>query len=91
MKRILIIALAVLVSACEAPAIDTHASGNVEIRVDHIANIEDCHVYRFEDGGYLRYVTICPDRQRVTTEGAHSNGKYTSPDGIETIRKPTTP
>ena len=60
MKRLIILALAVAVSACTKQAMESSKpSGNPEFTVDKLFTQDGCTVYRFIDVGYPRYFVKC--------------------------------
>lgn len=82
--RVLLTLAVSVLTACAADPISRHSSDNSQIQVDKLLTIEGCTVYRFHDESY-RYVTICPDARRTST-----NGDFTTSNGKQTFRHPNT-
>ena len=56
----LVIALSCLILvACSEPAESTASSSNPNVSVEKLLTVDDCTVYRFQDGGYNRYFSNC--------------------------------
>ena len=76
MKRLIILALAVAVSACTKQAMESSKpSGNSEFTVDKLFTQDGCTVYRFLDAGYHRYFVKCTsgDARTEWREGCGNN------------------
>lgn len=73
--------VAISLSGCmEAKKAETSTSAGTEFVVDKLFTVDGCTVYRFEDGGRLRYFTNCSG----STQWHESCGKNcTRPNGIE--------
>lgn len=65
MKRILMVAIALALVACEKPPEQTKAVGN-GFNVERLFTHEGCTVYRFDDGGRYRYYTKCDTQSNVS-------------------------
>ena len=83
MKRLSIVLISVLLvtlTGCTNPeqpvtAIKIRKSDNREIPYSHLLTIDNCKVYRFEDGGRLRYIAICPHSVTIDPSDVEKCGK----------------
>lgn len=73
MKRYLfILAAAIVITGCDQrKQAETSTKAGTEFVVDKLFTVDNCTVYRFLDGGRLRYFTNC----KGTTEWTESCGK----------------
>ena len=76
MRKVLIVAaLTLAVSGCAKDPISSAQSNNPQLRFDHLADIEGCRLYRFQDDGYYHYLTICKSAETNTsTDGSCGKG-----------------
>lgn len=58
---------------------------NKDYHVSYLFTVEGNKVYRFFDGSHPHYVVIGPDA--VQTNGEYSNGKSSTPEEINTVKK----
>lgn len=60
MKKLIgLVAAAALLTSCLAPATETKQTQNKDFRVDFLFENDGCRVYRFFDGGSVRYYANC--------------------------------
>jgi hypothetical protein len=71
--RLLLLFTLVLAGCAGEP--EQSISVSKDFKVDRLFTHEGCTVYRFEDGGYLRYFTNCHGGTSWST--THHNGKTT--------------
>lgn len=66
MKKLLaIVLLALELSSCMAPAQMALQGSNPQIKVELLFEVDGCKVYRFYDGGAIRYFTKCENNSSV--------------------------
>ena len=64
----LVVALSCLIlAACSEPAESTASSSNPNVSVEKLLTVDDCTVYRFQDGGYNRYFSSCKSGRSEAT------------------------
>lgn len=80
MKKIAVILLLAL-SGCYKDAKETILTNNTEFNIQLLFEVDGCKVYRFSDGGFARYLTICPNSSVQWTQ---KTGKSSRPMEIQT-------
>lgn len=74
MKKIAILSIIAL-AACTKPGVSTHETTNSQIKVELLFEVDDCKVYRFDDGGMSnRYFCNCNGSVEWTER--HGSGKH---------------
>ena len=85
MKKLAIICLAVLFTACpQRPVVDAGPDSlyGAAYGLELIFVVDDCNVYRFTGGdGYSKYLTTCPG----SVSGTTPQGKHTRQESIPTV------
>ena len=60
---------------CSGDPLSTTQTNNSQFQIAHLFDVESCRVYRFRDGGYSHYVTICDNANTSTsTDGSCGKG-----------------
>ena len=83
------IALAVILSGCNAEPVSVAQTDNAEIRVARLFDHDGCTVYRFHDGGRDRYFVKCAEgNDRAESDDTEPCGKTPCPrpEVIETAK-----
>lgn len=66
MKRIMVILSVLIMTGCAREGIKTEQTNNERFQITLLFEHEGCKVYRFYDGGYYRYYTVCGNDSEAT-------------------------
>lgn len=82
MKKLSVLFLCLVLSACEKDPISRTATNNSEFHVDFLFEKDGCKVYRFKDAGNPVYFTDCRGKASYTYE---ESGKNHTEYQVETV------
>ncbi len=70
---LVVLALTLLLYACEKKALRVVPTDNSDIELKLLFEIDGCRIYRFQDEGSSRYVTVCGSHQTASTQWNESH------------------
>jgi len=84
---IVIAVLSLAAPGCTAPALSTAKSGNTELTIEVIAEVDGYRVYRFRDSGhYIYFVAPMSGHAEAMTSWQQLQGKTSYPKSVHTLR-----